>query len=755
MDKQVSGWGIEADFSEAFQAPRRAANVVGFRETIGLVSRRRYFIIFFVMASCILLAIAVLSMRDTYTAAAALVLERNDAQMLEAVTQLDSEQRDRSAIETEMDIISSRVFAGRVVDAMNLVSHPWFNTYLVDDSVDNQPGFFDHMLGAVKAAASALLGIGEPGGSQKLPSISVQRDSAISSLLGRMSVTRNGESLAVTVRISSPDAELSAAVANTVANVYVDWSRDLKKQAMSDAVSFLRERANQVASRIAENERAITDFSGLNQLASDERDDLVRKRIDEMNTQLTSARVELAGIRASREQGRRVIAGTGDLEGTALESPLLTTLRGERAVLVRERAQFASNLAAGHPQIVETDAQLASVAAMIDAEIQRIVDDLAGEEKVVNNRVQQLESQISELQTTVRQRSLAEIRLRELERDLLADQKLHDLVVARLGGLDPFAEVAKPSARVVSVAEVPTEPSFPQRGRVLAGGAVGATVLAIILAVMLEALDSRIRSGQRIGQVVQLRNLANIPRARHAPGTRPGHALRRLVERPRSTSAEAFRSLYLACRAQLPVSKAVILVTSPLPGDGTTSVALGFAFSAAHDGVKTLYLDLDLQPPPMAVKDLNKQVNQLEKEVGGTRIPVDAIQRVPGVDRLDVFRSARQLNRGQANPMGSEDVRLLIEELRTFYELIVIDSAPVLIVEDANWLSPLVDAVLLVARFGRTTERELIGAVSRLNLNRAPLIGTVLNRVDPRGHTIQEPLGAVSYPRQARTYLVD
>ena len=73
-------------------------------------------------------------MRDTYTAAAALVLERTDAQMLEAVTQLDTEQRDRSAIETEMDIISSRVFAGRVVDAMNLVEHPWFNTYLVDDS---------------------------------------------------------------------------------------------------------------------------------------------------------------------------------------------------------------------------------------------------------------------------------------------------------------------------------------------------------------------------------------------------------------------------------------------------------------------------------------------------------------------------------------------------------------------------------------------------------------------------------------------
>ena len=88
----------------------------------------------------LLLAIAVLSMRDTYTAASALVLERNNSQMLEAVTQLDTEQRDRSAIETEMDIISSRVFAGRVVDAMNLVEHPWFNTYLAKTSSDDEPG---------------------------------------------------------------------------------------------------------------------------------------------------------------------------------------------------------------------------------------------------------------------------------------------------------------------------------------------------------------------------------------------------------------------------------------------------------------------------------------------------------------------------------------------------------------------------------------------------------------------------------------
>ena len=110
----------------------------------------------------------------------------------------------------------------------------------------------------------------------------------------------------------------------------------------------------------------------------------------------------------------------------------------------------------------------------------------------------------------------------------------------------------------------------------------------------------------------------------------------------------------------------------------------------------------------------------------------------------------------QAKPWtDSGGVQLLLAKLSASYDMIIIDTAPVLIVEDANWLSPFVDAVLLVVRFGRTSEQELISAVARLNMNRAPLIGTVLNGVDPRGRTIHDPLGAASYPRQAKAYVID
>src|SRR5690606_34902369 len=117
--------------------------------------------------------------------------------------------------------------------------------------------------------------------------------------------------------------------------------------------------------------------------------------------------------------------------------------------------------------------------------------------KVIADRVHQFETQVAGMQETIRRRSLAEIRLRVLERQLVADQKMHDMVVARLSDLDPFSEITKASARVVSVAEVPTKPSFPQKNRILAGGVAGATVIAVVLAMLLEAADTRIRSGQR------------------------------------------------------------------------------------------------------------------------------------------------------------------------------------------------------------------------------------------------------------------
>ncbi|WP_342642047.1 GumC family protein [Rhodoligotrophos ferricapiens] len=725
-------------------------HVVGLRETISLVRRRKYFIAIFVAASLAILAIALASTSNRYTATAGLVLERKEAPMLEAVTELQSEERDRSAVETQMDIISSRVLAGRVVDALNLVDHPWFNTYL---PVDPESLGLLQVIRQKLSQAAAAIGLDLWNEPKKLPPVSVQRDQAITNFLAKLSVTRSGESFAVFVHVSTPDPELSAALANTVAKVYVTWLQDIKRQAMSDAVTFLRDRAGQIAARIADNERKIADFSRLNDLASEARDDVLRQQIDGTNQQLTTARGELAAIQARREQARLLLDRADEVEGATLTSPLLTTLRGDLARIIRERAQYASNLGANHPQVLKADAELTSLSKMIDGEIHRILEDLAGEERIAADRVRQLETQIGDLKGQLRDRGLAEIRLRELERDLLADQKLHDLIVARLGGLDPYAEITRPSAQVVSVAAVPTQPAFPQKSRIMLGGLIGAALLAVILAVGLEAVDTRIRSAQRIAQVVQLPNLASIPRLKQ-PWFRREHRdpLTHLAEAKRSSYTEALRSLYLASAIRLPMARPALLFTSPLDSEGTAEVAAGFAWAAANDRVRTVLVDLD---PRSGLSDGSADANWpgLASVLTGQCTLADSLRPLSGIPGLDVLHGGFDHDRTPIDFLSSQNMRWLVEELRASHEMIVICCAPVLILEDADGLAPFVDGVLLVARFGRTSEQELASAANRLRINHAPLIGAALSDVDPHGQPDQQALSAANYPRRAKAYL--
>lgn len=750
------------EFEEKEHSWRRAFGVVGVREIFGLIWRKRIFIFTIVIISFLLTLLAVSSMRDIYSARSVLVLERNETRMLEAVTQIQSGVRDRVAVETEMDIIASRIFVGRVIDQMKLIEDPWYNSYLDPDAASEQSGAnaaddarpeTGYIQGAIDAVRREISSFVSPAGKGPLPSIAVQRDRVITKFLSNMEVTRNRESLAISVRVSSPDPELSAQLANAVSRLYVDWSRDTAKQSMSDAVRFLRERATAIAKRIATNERSIAQLVQKHQLAVGSRDDVLRQRIDGLNTQLTQARGELAGIRAQKEQALQIMSGEEHLEGAGLESQHLTSLRGEQARLMREKAQFSSNFGSSHPALVKTDAELASVNEMINVEIQRILEELSGEEKIISGRQRQLEMQISEAQDILHERSLAEIRLRELERDVQADQKLHDLVLQRLGNLDPFSEIAKASARVVSHAEVPRSPSFPNKSGILIGGVIGFSVLAVIAAAVLEAIDTRIRSGSQIGNLIQQANLANVPRVKKPWLSVKWTLLGDLIRHPRSPFAESLRSLYLAFRAQYRKEKSIVLFTAPLPKSGTTSVALGFSISAARHGAKTVYVNLGPRFPERSALGLGG-VPSTPAPSGGTgaaKEPAEPVREVPGLFVVDFSHSRGE---GQYSDVlaTSDHMQRFLADLNNNYELVVVDCAPALIVEDANWLSPFVDAVVLVTHFRKTKESELYWAAARLRINKAPLVGTVLTLVDPKALTEDEPLGAMSYPRAAKAY---
>ena len=615
-------------FSEVAD-PLYSRRSLGISETVAFVRRHVRVMVAIILASTAIAAVASLNMPKFYTASSTLVLERSDVRPFEFEVELQRQLRDRSAAETEMDILTSRFFGGRVVDAMGLIKDPRFNTYLppVEEPLRERIRLdLAERLSFFPLSLRERLGLGPPPASRWMPNETRQRDRAITALLSHVKVTRRGESLAVFVQVSHEDPELAAAVANSMAKFYVESSLELKQ----NAKAALRMRAHSTGGAVA----------------------FLRERIAQ---------------------------------------PLLGSLRGEEARILRERADLASTYGSNHPKLVKADAELASVRQMLDEEIQRILLDLED-------------------------------------------------------------AAARPSARIVSSAEVPTAPSSPSPRFVVSSAFVGSTLLAFLIALLLEATDKRIRSGERVSQLLRLPNLAyalKIPRR----GRGARDPVSYIAQRPQSAFAESMRSLYLACRVSSTDNpRQTLMITSCLPEEGKTSVALGLAMTAASDGRRTVLLDLDLHRCGVRqALGIEFQGPTLENLLLNECRVDEAAWQSPKSPNLHVIGA----NRRPKQPsllLNSARLRDVIATLKSEYEVVIVDTPPILIVDDANWLTPLVDGVIVVVHWGKTNEDALIEAAERLRMNHAPLLGTVINKVDPNLHARHGHGGTLKYVMNARGY---
>lgn len=585
-------------------ATQRNGHVIGLLDVWALVKRRIWLIASVVFVCTLLAAVAAYTLPEMYTASSEVVLERKDVRPFATDASLTSLERDRSAAETEMDVLQSREFGGRIVDRLNLIDDPNFNPFARGGNKsrdEGEGGLLNYLRGIIGIQKS-------PNPKRVPPDLRTQRDRAISALLSQFSVSRTGESLAVRITVTNSNPKLAQEIANTIANLYVEASLEFKQY-----------------ERIADKERALNTGGAV------------------------------AFLRQSMTQ------------------PLLITLRNEEARLQQNRAELAAKFGKNHPEMIDAESQIAGVRNMIEDEVQRILSDLE-------------------------------------------------------------AESLKPSARIVSAAEVPNSPSFPKPNIIIPAAFTGSTLLAFLLALMLETADTRIRSGRRTSQLLRVPNLGYVPRV-------PKHLLSSGTKRSSCipdwsnvTSAEAERSVYMACRySEAKQPHRVVMVTSCVHDVANASTAWGIATAAAADGRPTAFVNLDFHQHSVPYLK-NSERSPIERYLRGEAALADVVQTLPTLPGFG-FIDATPVTVEPFRSLDSDKLCELILALRqSGYDFIVLHAPPVLTSGDANWLSPFVDGVILLVSWGKTTEEQLLDSVSQLRMNHAALIGTVINQVNPEIH---------------------
>lgn len=362
----------------------------------------------------------------------------------------------------------------------------------------------------------------------------------------------------------------------------------------------------------------------------------------------------------------------------------------------------------------------------IDMRRAQEAEEVLGAGEQVAAKITDLQGQLDQLDRRIADAPPAQRPSLTLQRDALANQQA--MFKQRLDELQVEAALRSGGAQLVGPASPPSSPVRPTPVRNAVLALVVGIMVGLGLASLLEYLDDRIRSKDDLTRVAgPLPIIAVIP------------SVRRWSRAPRSlqlisgsdddaSAAEAYRGLRTSVQllgVERPLT--ILQLTSPGAGEGKTTTLCNLAVVLGEAGARVVVVDCDLRRP--RVHDAFGSPNH----VGVTSVLAGQVSLREAVQNADGHRGVSVLTAGPIPPnpselLSSRRTSELLFRLQSDFEIVLIDSPPVLPVTDAAVLSTWVEATVIIAAGGVTTRKQLRTAIERLRQVEAPLAGVVLNQ---------------------------
>jgi len=688
-------------------------------ELLRVLRRRLWVILWVVGVITVIATLAGLLKSETYTATALVMIQPQGSAIPGLEQARQGSSADATDIETQIRFIRSHENLARTVDRLGLDENP--SLIRAEDE---------------QSVLTSLL----PSGLAKAPDNGAEEDSkslreqAVAALHNGLDVAQSGRSSMLAISYTAPDPVKAARLADGVAKAYVEGQLEQKLANVKRARSWLGDRVENLRLGVMEAERAIEEYRAAHDLYGGEGTTPDSQQIAALTTQQIDARAERTAKQSKLRRVRELRdAGDYELLASTLSSPLLMDLRQRELELARREAELSQEYGEQHPRIQQLEAEKAGITERIGLEIDNAIRGLETEIEMARSREEAFRQSLAEAKGEAKGHSAltgqAQVALRELERKASAERSLYENFLVRLKETEAQQEIIRPDARIVSPAEVPGAPSSPSPMVFAFVGFTGSLVLGSILAVLLEQLDTSLRSGRQLESLLGVRSLGLVPAVTENDASLHDY----FASKPDSAYAEGVRSVYTQIRwAQAESPPKVILVTSALPGEGKTSLAGSLAMCAAQVQQRALLVDLDLRRPAIAERfGLESDAGILELLADDVYFE-DVAQSDPhtGIDIL----AAAERTKSPSGLLTSNRLQRLLQEARERYDLIVVDTTPVLGIADAKMLASSVDAVVFVIRWERTKRDAARSALEELADVADNVVGAVLNNVDMKRH---------------------
>lgn len=635
-----------------------------------------------------------------YSAQTTLAIQVGGSQIVDIESVFSGVSADTVSLNTEIEVIKSRKLGEQLVNELNLTADPAFNPFLSDTG----PAFYEPYLDTyLEPYLKDWFGYEFP--EEPAPTEFEQFDRTVVNAMEAISASLQRDTYVFSLTAKTVDPQKSVLLVNTLAQLYIADQIAVKFEATENAVTWLSERVTELEIELKEKEDAIKDLrsksnvvnaevlAGLNQQAND-----IQERLEGLRETAEGASARLERLRALQTEG------SPEEILKAFPDPVLQRLYND--------------LSDGSPEML----------TLFDDRFSLLVDREAADTQRALTQANSLAASYEELQTRIARQTQDLIDLQQLEREAEATRILYDTFLARLKETTVQRGLQEADARVLSPA-INGEYVEPRKSRIVALSLILGSMLGIGIVLLQQFLHNGFRTAEDLERHTGIGVMGQIPRI---PISKREALIPYLNDKPTSAASEAIRNLRTSVMlSNIDQPPKVIMSTSSIPGEGKTTQAIALAKNFATLGRSVLLIECDIR---------RRTFNRYFKSAPDCGI-VSALSRQRPLDeivfhdkdlRADVLMGEKSTVNA-ADLFSSDRFLEFIGNAKKSYDVIIVDTPPVLVVPDARVIGQAADAIIYSVAWDKTAKAQVDEGLRQLAGANLKVAGFVLSQIDPKG----------------------
>ena len=674
------------------------------------ITKRKWAILSLGLMVAVLAAVIAYSLTPVYRATATVLIEPGKVKVVSIEEVYTNNQQQN--VQTQIEIVKSRDVAERTARALKLWELPDF------DPRQAQPGW--------RTRAMTTVGFSTP------PKPAWTQESlekaVVGSLAGRLIVEPVRGSQLIRVSFEHENAELAARVVNEAVAQYIDSDRDSRFKLSQQVNTFLQDRMSGLREKLLQSEKdlqAYREQKGIVSLGGSAQA-VTSRQLGGAMDRVQAAKARRLELESAYQQTR--VAAPKDyveipfvMKDTSVAETLKQMDASRRNLLVMQET-----FGAQHYKVQQVQDEMAAMQKLLARQSELVVSSLRREYEGARSTEALMEQSMGVAQGGVVAVNREEFQLQVLEREAASNRQLYELFLGRAKETNLAGDVQAAVARVVDSARPSYTPVRPNKGQIVMRAALLALFLGALASLLMDRLDNTIKGGEDAEVRLRLPVLSALPLV---DATDRAHMARLFLDESHSHYAEGIRTARTGVLLSgLDVQNKILLITSTLPGEGKTTVAVNLAL--AHSQTKrTLLIDADMRRS-QAGKSLGipNGLKGLTNLVVGNATAEECMVLVPDT-RLYVM-PVGDLPPNPLELLLSTRFREALAALSADFEMVIIDSPPVELVSEALVLAPMATNIAFVVKAMSTPAPLARKSITRIQRAGGNILGVIVNQLD-------------------------